>query len=243
MCGYGNAPDEAEIREWIESLSREDLFHLALHSHSAEQRHNFARLWEADVLREVFDYRLMKAEAKALREDPDTCDRYANATRGAREWMCLSRWMARNPEAESDRRFVEYRDMLTAWVTAREWCYVLDFECERPQVTFIIGNLLAAIRRENTDLRLAWRKTFLAMGAREWRLQRENGSMMGRAAAKGLILRLQGKDPGASWFTHRDYGAYCTWWNRYVHPIAYHPMKLVRTLDAIQKATEERKEK
>ena len=100
---------------------------------------------------ELFDYSLMKAEAKVLKESPETRDRYANATAGAREWFCFSRWMSQYPEKVYDPKVLRYRTMLAAWLTAREWCYVLDFEHERPTVSFIIEQLHKAIERENTD--------------------------------------------------------------------------------------------
>ena len=168
----------------------------------------------------------MKAEAKVLKEDPETRDRYANATAGAREWFCFSRWMSQHPEKEYDPKVLRYRAMLAAWVTAREWCYVLDFEHERPTVSFIIEQLRKAIERENTDACLAERKALLERKMGELERQRGFGCLMGRAAADWQIRRLQGRNPGSSWcFARPGYSAHCEWFNRYVHPTLFFHLK------------------
>ena len=168
----------------------------------------------------------MKAEAKVLQESPETRDRYANATAGAREWFCFSRWMSQHPDKVYDPKVLQYRAMLAAWVTAREWCYVLEFEHERPTVSFITEQLHKAIERENTDACLAERKALLERKMGELERLRGFGCRMGRAAADWQIRRLQGRNPGSSWcFARPDYSAFCEWFNRYVHPTFFLPLK------------------
>ena len=219
------------LRKGIEnSLSLDDLLYLVRNDYNEHAKQHFAKLWEEKVHRELFDYSLMKAEAKMLKESPETRDRYANATAGAREWLCFSRWFSRHPETKYAKTVLEYRAMLAAWLTAREWCYVLDFEHERPMVSFIIEQLHKAIERENTDACLAERKALLERKMAELERQRGFGCLMGRAAADWRIRRLQGRDPGGSWpFRRPHYGAHCDWFNRYVSPTMFSAVKYVET--------------
>ena len=215
------------LRKGIEnSLSLNDLLYLVRNDCNGHAQQHFAKLWDEKAHRELFDYSLMKAEAKVLKESPETRDRYANATTGAREWFCFSRWMSKHPDKVYDPKVLRYRAMLATWLTAREWCYVLDFEHERPTVSFITEQLHKAIERENTDACLAARKALLERKMGELERQCGFGCLMGRAAADWQIRRLQGRNPGSSWcFARPGHSAYCKWFNRYVHPTLFLPLK------------------
>ena len=41
-------------------------------------------------------YENMQVMAKALDNDPETKDRYEKARRGGKEWLCFSRWIAKD---------------------------------------------------------------------------------------------------------------------------------------------------
>ena len=108
-----------------------------------------------------------------------------------------------------------------AWITVK-----VKLEHERPTVSFITEQLHKAIERENTDACLAERKALLERKMGELERQRGFGCLMGRAAADWQIRRLQGRNPGSSWcFARPGYSAHCEWFNRYVHPTLFLPLK------------------
>lgn len=179
-------------------------------------------------------YENMQAMAKALASDRETKSRYAKASEGGREWMCLSRWIAEDKSRWNDQETMEYRDSLAAWLGSLDIVYVLQFETDADVVKYLKKRLVAAIKRETTKKRLKRRREIIERGLyKPWdgpegmRSTSQAAAQYGRgcgmicmfhSAMKGDADYLRGNPPDPSFWTHPDCPRYLEWYNKYDAP-------------------------
>ena len=152
---------------------------------------------------------------RRLAGDSETAARYERATRGAKEWLCYSRWCQ-----EEGRVDVEYHSSLLSWMMPFEIAYVLQFESDRRLINALKSGMIAAMERVTTSARV------VALGRESMRerqrlVEKHRGSknvFEGWAcyASFGRVLFLEGRDEGAARCFHPDHGLYCEWYRRWV---------------------------
>ena len=111
----------------------------------------------------------IQAISKVLSEDPETKDRYANATNRGKRWFCFSAWLAKDMERWQDREAAECRDRIANRLSSEDVAYVLQFETDIDVVTYLKARLIAAANRETTPRQLAKRPDWLSNARRRWR--------------------------------------------------------------------------
>ena len=110
----------------------------------------------------------MLAISKTLSKDPETKDRYANATNRGKRWLCFSAWLAKDRERWQAREAVEYRDLIANRLSSTDVAYVLQFEIDIDVVAYLKARLIAAANRETTPKQLAKRPDWLSNARRRW---------------------------------------------------------------------------
>lgn len=90
---------------------------------------------------------------KELSAAPETALRYERAYFGARELMCYVAWRKAHSEEATSPAAEEYRKLLFAWMTVRDFAYVLQAETDPDTVAVLKSGLLCALERE-TDAEL-----------------------------------------------------------------------------------------
>ena len=123
--------------------------------------------------------------AKCITNDPETKDRYANATDRGKEWLCFSTWLAKNRGRWKDREAAELRDHIANRLSSTDVAYVLQFETDIDVVAYLKARLIAAANRETTPRQLAERPDWLSDARRRWsefaaRVPTESESWTGR---------------------------------------------------------------
>ena len=110
----------------------------------------------------------MLAISKTLSKDPETKDRYANATNRGKRWLCFSAWLAKDRKRWQAREAVEYRDLIANRLSSTDVAYVLQFEIDIDVVAYLKARLIAAANRETTPRQLAKRPDWLSNARRRW---------------------------------------------------------------------------
>lgn len=167
-------------------------------------------------------YTNMEALGKMLSEDPETKDRYANARHGGKEWFCLSKWIAEDRSRWDDKKTIEYRDSLVAWLGSIDIVYVLQFETDIDVVAYLKSRLAAALDRETSKERLCLKANLLGLGL-ECLIRKVSyyaGHCGGRLSSvyRARADYLRGQSPGAPHWTHPDSHLYLDWFNKYKAP-------------------------
>lgn len=113
-------------------------------------------------------YKKMSAVGKVLSEDPETKDRYANATDGGRDWFCYSAWLVENRSRWHDGETARCRDSIASRLTSTDIAYVLQYETDADVVAYLKARLIDAVNKETTPIRLAGRGDWLANTRGRW---------------------------------------------------------------------------
>ena len=90
----------------------------------------------------------MQAISKTLSKDPETKNRYANATNRGKRWLCFSAWLAKDREKWQDHEAAEYRNRIANRLSSTDVAYVLQFETDIDVVSYLKAQLIAAASRE-----------------------------------------------------------------------------------------------
>ena len=97
-------------------------------------------------------YKKMSAVGKVLSEDPETKDRYANATDGGRDWFCYSAWLVENRSRWHDGETARCRDSIASRLTSTDIAYVLQYETDADVVAYLKARLIDAVNNETTPI-------------------------------------------------------------------------------------------
>ena len=105
------------------------------------------------LTKEAYDdcdlYLAIQKYKAALTEDQECCVRFNRATRGAKEWLCYSRW-CRETEKVAD----EYQKSLLTWMMPTEIAYVLQFETNPRLIESLKAAMVAAMERVTSPERV-----------------------------------------------------------------------------------------
>ena len=110
----------------------------------------------------------MQAMSKVISEDPETKDRYANATNRGKRWLCYSAWLEKDRARWQDREAAKYRDRIANLLSSTDIVYTLQFETDLDVVAYLKARLIAAANRETTPRQLAKRSDWLSNARRRW---------------------------------------------------------------------------
>ena len=112
---------------------------------------------------------VMDQKMEALKNDPETKDRYALAGWSGRAWFAFSAWIAEDRTRWTDETVVQYRDALARCMMLTDIAYVLQFETEREVVDYLKDRLVEAADRETTEGCLSHRRGMLKEGVVSYR--------------------------------------------------------------------------
>ena len=112
---------------------------------------------------------VMGQKMEALKNDPDTKDRYARAGWAGCEWFAFSAWIAEDRTRWTDETVVQYRDTLARCMMLTDIAYVLQFETEREVVDYLKGCLVEAADRETKEYCLSRKRGVLKVGVVSFR--------------------------------------------------------------------------
>ena len=114
---------------------------------------------------------VMDQKVDALKNDPETKDRYALAGWSGCEWFAFSAWIAEDRTRWADETVVRYRDALARCMMLTDIAYVLQFETEREVVDYLKDRLVEAADRETTEGCLSHKRGLLKVGVVSYREQ------------------------------------------------------------------------
>lgn len=160
-------------------------------------------------------YAAIHEHSGRLAVDSETAARYERATRGAKEWLCYSRWCR-----ETKRIEVEYQMSLLSWMMPTEIAYVLQFETNPRLIESLKTGMLVAMDRVTTPERVrAVERESLA--ERQSLVEKHRGARQifegwSYYANLGRVMFLEGRDEGAARCFHPDHGLYCDWCGHWV---------------------------
>ena len=155
-----------------------------------------------------------------LAEDPECCVRFNRATRGAKEWLCYSRWCR-----ETKRIEVEYLMSLLSWMMPTEIAYVLQFETNSRLIESLKAGMLVAMDRVTTPERVQTVERE-SLAERQLLVEKHKGARQifegwSYYANLGRVMFLEGRDEGAARCFHPDHGLDCAWWSRWARVAAF----------------------
>lgn len=110
----------------------------------------------------------IQAISKVLSEDPETKDRYANASNRGKRWLCYSAWLTKDRARWQGREAAECRDHIANRLSSMDIAYVLQFETDIDVVAYLKAKLIAAANRETTPRQLAKRPDWLSNARKRW---------------------------------------------------------------------------
>lgn len=175
----------------------------------------------------------MSKANKRLAADPETRDRFGNATQGGKSWMCYTKWVGEDGTRWDNEDATRYRELLAAWLTVTDLSYVLQFETDPRIVDFLKKQLLSALERETSPDRLKKKQDLLTMGLNRKTYDGRTVSTIAQeragcgnmcrnmriSAMREVAAFLKGESFGAGYWAHPDHSKYLAWHNQYLAPL------------------------